>query len=460
MNAEPIMLHDDRTKPEHPLMALDDFNFSDAWTNLDDEVRAALPDDVRRQCFERKRKLTDYIDKGRSKIERAQAIVDEAAKREPAITEWPPSLDLEVLAEHEPELPHFIIPDWLPCGYATLLAGHGGVGKSAIALDLAVCIAAGVPFFGLEVTRSRVLYLSCEDRQSILHWRLTRICAHLGIDLANLRGWLEIVDLVGADAILWDRDPRTGNTITPAYGRLERRIGEHKTEVLMIDGISDTFAGNENARAEVKRFVNSLVALIPANTGAVLLIGHVSKPGSMAGANGEGYSGSTGWHNSARARWYLYPEAGPGENGERAERTGDLILELQKSNLGRTDQSMRFSWDEQANLFLGTMVGGMTEFDRIHLQREERLGTLRALQACVDTPAATMGQRTAYHVLSARPEFPDSLRKGKPSIRRFWRHIEELRAMSYVREGNIRRSDRHYVRVLELTPEGLRACGQ
>ncbi|MCK6385688.1 MAG: AAA family ATPase, partial [Rhodocyclaceae bacterium] len=66
-------------------------------------------------------------------------------------TEWPASLDLEVLAEREPEPPKFIVPDWLPCGYATLLAGHGGVGKSGIALTLAVCIAAGVPFFGLHV---------------------------------------------------------------------------------------------------------------------------------------------------------------------------------------------------------------------------------------------------------------------------------------------------------------------
>jgi len=55
-------------------------------------------------------------------------------------------VDLEALGEREPERPRFIISDWLPVGYATLLAGHGGVGKSGIALHLAVCAAAGVPF--------------------------------------------------------------------------------------------------------------------------------------------------------------------------------------------------------------------------------------------------------------------------------------------------------------------------
>jgi RecA-family ATPase len=329
-----------------------------------------------------------------------------------------------------------------------------------------VCVAAGVPFFGLEVARRRVLYLSCEDRESVLHWRLSRIVSHLSIDLASLRGWLEIIDLVGADSILWERDPRTGNAITSAYVRLQERMSEHQTEVLMIDGISDSFAGNENARTEVKRYVNGLVALIPPDTGAVLLVGHVSKPGSTAGANGEGYSGSTGWHNTCRARWYLYPEATEGEDGARAERTGDLILELQKSNLGRTDQSIRFAWDDDAHLFIGREVVGATHFDRMHRDKAERQGILAALQACaasnppIVVPAAMQGQRTGYNTLSLRTEFPDSMRAGKPAKRRFWRQIEALRQMHAIEECEYRRSNRHVTAQFVLTPEGVRQCAE
>ena len=379
---------------------------------------------------------------------------------------WPAGLDLEDLASREPEQPRFLIPDWLPCGYATLLAGHGGIGKSAIALHLAVCAAAGVRFFGLEVARRRVLYLSCEDRLAVLHWRLSRICSHLGIDLATLRGWLEIIDLVGTDTILWDRDPRTGTTITPAYGLLQERMASHQTEVLIVDGVSDTFAGNENSRGEVKRYVNGLVALIPPDTGAVLLIGHVSKLGSTAGANGEGYSGSTGWHNSVRARWYLYPEATQSEDGERDARTGDLILDLQKSNNGRTDQSIRFTWDQEAHLFLGREIVGATASDRAHRDRIESKGILAALRACVESvppivvPTAMTGQRTAYHVLNQRPEFPDSLRAGKPAKRRFWRQIEFLRQMHAIEECCYRRTNRHPAEKFAITPEGMRQCAQ
>lgn len=385
-----------------------------------------------------------------------------ARAEEPDPHAWPAALDLDALAVREPEQPRFIIPDWLPCGYATLLAGHGGIGKSAIALHLAVCIAAGIPFFGLQVARRRVKYLSCEDREAVLHWRLSRICAHLCVDLASLSGWLEIIDLVGADAILWDRDPHTGATITPGYGRLQERMRAHQTEVLMVDGVSDSFAGNENARAEVKRFVNGLVALIPPDTGAVLLIGHVSKPGATAGASGEGYSGSTGWHNSVRARWYLYPEATQGEDGDRDARTGDLILELQKSNLGRTDQTIRFAWDQEANLFLGREIVGATAADRAHRDRVEQKGILAALQACaasdplIPVPAAMTGQRTAFHVLSQRTEFPASMRSGTPGKRRFWRHIESLRQMHVIEECSYRRPNGHKTASLELTTEGAR----
>lgn len=218
---------------------------------------------------------------------------------------WPDPLDLEALAEREPEAPKFVLRDWLPCGYATLLAGHGGVGKSGIALYIAICISAGLPFFGIPVERRRVLYLSCEDRKGVLHWRLTRICAHLSIDLASLRGWLEVIDLVGKDTVLCERDPRTGSTVTPAFGELERRMREHETQVLVIDGTSDTFGGNENSRSEVKRYVSALIGLVSAKDGAVLLVGHVNRQTASAGQTSEGYSGSTAWHNSVRARWYL-----------------------------------------------------------------------------------------------------------------------------------------------------------
>ena len=309
------------------------------------------------------------------------------------------------------------------------------------------------------------MYLSCEDRANVLHWRLARICAYQGLDLGSLTGGLDVLDLVGRGTVLWERDPRTGYTVTAAYGLLAERMAELRTEVLMVDGVSDTFAGGENVRHEVKRYINALVALIPEDTGAVLLVGHVAKPNAAMGQTTEGYSGSTAWHNAVRARWYLYPETARGEDGEAADRTGDLILELQKSNLGRTDQSMRLRWDADAHLFVGREVVGRTAFDRSHRDRVERRGILKALGACASVtpaivvPAATTGRRTAFHVLAASPAFPESLR-GRDSVRRFWRHVELLRHMRWITETPYRRANRHVIAQLELTPEGMRQCAE
>lgn len=378
----------------------------------------------------------------------------ETAGKERTATLWPSPIDMRRLSALEPSPPKFIMQDWLPCGYATLFAGHGGIGKSGIALMLAVCIAMGLPFFGIPVERCRVLYLSCEDREGVLHWRLARICAHLGITLADLTGWLEIIDLVGHDTILY-QPGRDRSPLTAAYEELRSKMESLSTQILFVDGISDTYDGNENARAEVKAYINALLALISADDGAVVLVGHVSKP-STVNKTSEGYSGSTGWHNSVRARWYLYPETKAADDN-RQDRTGKLILELQKSNLGPTDRAVMFEWDDAAGLYAGREMEEESNFDRNYRDREERDGILAGLKACKDhVPAATSGQRTAYHVLSVQPNFPKSLLAGNASRKRFWRHVEVLRAMGLVEESCITRSDRHKMRVIAATDK---ACG-
>ena len=74
-------------------------------------------------------------------------------------------------------------------------------------------------------------------------------------------------------SILFAPDGRGGPEITGTYGLLDEWMRRNGIEVLVVDGISDVFGGNENSRGEVKRFVNLLLALIPPATGAVIMIG-------------------------------------------------------------------------------------------------------------------------------------------------------------------------------------------
>ncbi len=358
---------------------------------------------------------------------------------------WPPVIDLLKLSSVDPSPPKFIMKDWLPCGYATLFAGHGGIGKSGLALVLAVCLAMGIPFFGLQVERRRVMYLSCEDRENVLHWRLARICDYFGITIRDLVGHLDAFDLVGHNVILYQPGRFGSSPLTSAYHELATLIKTHDTEVLFVDGISDTYDGNENARAEVKAYVNAILALIPADRGAAVLVGHVAKP--TANGKGSEYSGTTGWHNSVRARWYLYPDE-KSRGDEEIECIGDLLMELRKSNLGPNEGCLRFSWDKDAGMFTGAIEQVKSHERDIQdgVEQAEILAVLRASTGPV--PAAATGPRTAYHVLSVQDHFPKSLRAGNAGKKRFWRHIERLRALGEIREEIITRTDRHKVRVL------------
>jgi RecA-family ATPase len=374
----------------------------------------------------------------------------------------PSPLNMAELASRDPQPPLWIVQDWLPAGYATLFAGHGGAGKSSIALHLSVCIAMGGRWAGKDCTPCRVLYLSAEDRADLIHLRLARIGDHLGIGLAELSGRLDVLDLVGQNCVLWERDPRTGATATPAYALLAARIRSRSIDLLVVDSVSDFFGGGENVRGEVKRFINSLLALVPQDRGALLLLHHVDKAIARGAApSGEGYSGSTGWHNSVRARWYLYPELEEPAEGGDSERTGRLILAAQKQNLGRAEQRIAWRWDDEQRLFVAEAAP--SEFDRRHQDREELAAIRRSLKGCLDcgltVPAAMQGPRTAYLVLSQRPEFPDSLRGGsRPKTARFRRHVEALRQMLHVEETSIRRENRHAATVIVLTTRGRVEC--
>ena len=272
-------------------------------------------------------------------------------------------------------------------------------------------------------------------------------------------GRLQLVDLVGYDSVLWNPDPRQPTTL--AYAALATSLQQYQTHVLVVDGTADTFGGNENDRGEVKRDINALLACVTADVGAVLLLHHVNKlvaGGIGRGVSGEGYSGSTAWHNSARARWYLHPERGGEDAGEHP---GSLLLELQKSNLGRANRKLRFSWNHGHGLFLGEQLSPPTATDKAQRDETERQAIIQAFHGCAQAniyvPAATTGRRTAYHVLSVQKAFPKTLGTPSKNTKKqrdvFWRHMEVLRRMEMVCEASIRRSDGHRTVTLKLAGE-------
>lgn len=354
-------------------------------------------------------------------------------------------MDFKALSCVAPMEPQFIMAG-IPAGYATGLYGHGGVGKSHIALQLAACISLGIPFCGLPVERRKVLFLACEDRAPVIHARLAHICRHLKVNLEALSGWLEVLDLVGHDTVLYTAD---GPTST--LNNLREAIANGTREIVFVDGLADVFGGNENARTDAKRFLNMLVGLIDPVRGAVVVVGHIDKASARTDSRREIYSGSTGWWNGFRSVVVLYPET----RGD--ERTGNLILEMQKANLGQRGLQISFAWDEAAHLFVGGLISAITPSEKAKQEHEERRALLDALRSCkskgIVVPAAATGCRTAFHVLSEHPLFPHQMKNGASGKRRFWRAVEVLRQAGQVLEATHVKPNRHSIMQLVASEE-------
>lgn len=65
-----------------------------------------------------------------------------------------------------PPEPVFLINQLVPANATTLLAAHGGTGKTTLAIVAAVCLAAGLPFLGHAVLQSKVVFYSAEDDEA------------------------------------------------------------------------------------------------------------------------------------------------------------------------------------------------------------------------------------------------------------------------------------------------------
>jgi putative DNA primase/helicase len=230
--------------------------------------------------------------------------------------------------------PQFVWDGYLPRGVVSLLGAHGGTGKSTIALMLGVCAALGRPLFGIDTMQSKTLFVSLEDGAPIVRNRLAHLCRTWGIDPVQLDGRLQIVDGT-ENPELFSAESRDAGETTPTYFELRKLVQTEGVGLVVVDNASDAYGGDEIQRRQVRAFIRKLVEIARLTNCAVLLLAHVDKTTSrgLKAAGGEGYSGSTAWHNSVRSRLFM----------TRSE-TGNLLLEHQKSNLGRCRDPLMLEW--------------------------------------------------------------------------------------------------------------------
>ena len=304
-------------------------------------------------------------------------------------------------------LPHYV-DKWIPQDEVTLLAGHGGGGKSYVALSMAVHIALGRPFGPLLTRQANVLFYSAEDGARVLRSRLARICRGLGIEAAQLAGKLILLDASDIEPALFRKAE------LPTLARLAAEMAKHNAELVVIDNASDAFDGDEIRRAEVRGFIRSLRFRLARPGRAVLLLAHINKGSANGGksAGAEDYSGSTAWHNSVRSRLSLNPGG-----------SDSLTIDHMKANHGPKAAPVRLEWRDGVPVVVsGVLVDYVAEADRRAEHKRALVAVIQRIeQRGARVPTTRHGGCSTFKTLEGDAAFPPGLVKEQ-----FYRLMDEL----------------------------------
>jgi RecA-family ATPase len=245
--------------------------------------------------------------------------------------------------------------DRIPLRQTTLFSGEGAVGKSIVLLQLSSAHALARDWLGTMPEPGAAIYLDAEDDGQELHRRLAAILDHYQAPFAEaVAGGLHLMSLAGQDAVL--AAPSRGGKIepTPLYKHLLALAGDIKPKLIGIASSANVYAGSEIDRSQVQQFISLLTRLAIVANGAVVLVSHPS----LTGLNTDsGLSGSTAWHNSVRARFYMKsvkPEEGQQPDTDLREIT------FKKNNYGPVSANLVLRY--QNGLFLP--VPGLSNLER------------------------------------------------------------------------------------------------
>ncbi len=327
--------------------------------------------------------------------------------------------------------PRFVIDPLLPRGVVTMLGGHGGSGKSILALTIAAHVAVGRQWSSFHLQQGRVLYVDMEDGAEFTPYRLRRVCDTYNINPDAVTESLTLLDGTRSDCSLASEISMDGVRLlamTPVWTEVEEAAPGHC--LIVIDNVSDAYSGNENERRQVRQFMRALGQLAREHDAAVLLLAHVDKHAARFGASGNSYSGSTGWHNSARSRLAL-----------TTTKDGGAELVHEKANHGKKARTLQLDWNDETGVLVAIALSETDKADQTTSDRDEVLDCIRtAIESGADVPTARVGPANTFIALRHHRDFPEWATQagGKD---RFWAGLNQLLAQKAIESTEYRNQD-------------------
>ena len=176
---------------------------------------------------------------------------------------------MDFLAEEIP-VSKMLIESVLNQGCQMMLAGGSKTSKTWMLLDLAMSIAAGVPWLGFETSKAKVLYVDFELRPKTLQTRLQTIKA--ARNLTWEKPMLELMPLRGKAAGYEKLLPK-----------ILTAIKDKEYGVVIFDPVYKLYGNaDENKAGDIARLLNELERLAVESGAAVIFAHHYSK-GNQSG---------------------------------------------------------------------------------------------------------------------------------------------------------------------------------
>lgn len=174
------------------------------------------------------------------------------------------------------EFPLHLVRGLFPQVGTACLYGAPGTGKSFVALDVVLSVAAGFDVLGRRSLQGAAVYLSTEGKSGLkaraIAWAQAR-----GIDISDLP-----VALIEEPMNL--RDAETVATLIDRIRRLERNSGI-SCRFICVDTLSQCLFGDENRQEEMAEFTGSMTRIANALGTQVCVVHHSGKDKSK-GARG------------------------------------------------------------------------------------------------------------------------------------------------------------------------------
>jgi hypothetical protein len=206
------------------------------------------------------------------------------------------------LVAKECSTPPVLIGGLLHRGAKLLLGGGSKSFKSWSLIDLALSIAAGVPFWGMSTTQGRVLFLNFEIPEAFFRGRLQATATAKSIEISEFGKHLDLWTLRGHGADLAKLVP---HIVAQAAGR--------DYSLIILDPIYKCLGDrDENSAGEIGELLNEVEALAHRTGAAVAISHHFAKGSAASKESKDRMSGSGVWARDPDALVTLTPHENEG----------------------------------------------------------------------------------------------------------------------------------------------------